>query len=79
MNWQAHITIDPQVLVGKPVIKGARLSVDFILGLLAEGWSEEQILENYPKVTQDALRAVYAYATQILGEESTYPTRRTGT
>ena len=79
MNWQAHITIDPQVLVRKPVIKGTRLSVDFILGLLAEGWSEEQILENYPKVTQDALRAVYAYAAQILGEESTYPTRRTGT
>ncbi len=79
MNWQAHIAIDPQVLVGKPIIKGTRLSVDFILGLLAEGWSEEQILENYPKVTQDALRAVYAYAAQILGEESTYPTRRTGT
>ncbi len=79
MNWQAHIAIDPQFLVGKPVIKGTRLSVDFILGLLAEGWSEEQIRENYPKVTQDALRAVYAYAAQILGEESTYPTRRTGT
>ncbi len=79
MNWQDHIMIDPQILVGKPVVKGTRLSVDFILGLLAEGWSEQQIRENYPTITQDAFRAVYAYAAQILGEESIYPTRRTGT
>ena len=79
MDWRNYIVTDPQVLVGKPVIKGTRLSVDFILGLLAEGWSEQQILENYPTVTSAALRAIYAYAAQILSDEVTYPIRRTGT
>ena len=79
MDWRNYIVTDPHVLVGKPVIKGTRLSVDFILGLLAEGWSEQQILENYPTVTSAALRAIYAYAAQILSDEVTYPIRRTGT
>ena len=79
MDWRNYIVTDPQVLVGKPVIRGTRLSVDFILGLLAEGWSEQQILENYPTVTSAALRAIYAYAAQILSDEVTYPIRRTGT
>ena len=48
MRWQDYITSDPEVLCGKPIIKGTRLSVEFILNLLAEGWSAEQILENYP-------------------------------
>ena len=40
MNWRDHIHTDPAVLAGKPIVKGTRLSVDFLLGLLAEGWSE---------------------------------------
>ena len=79
MTWREHIITDSQVLVGKPIVKGTRLSVDFILGLLGEGWSEDQVLENYPMLTRDALRAIYAYAAQILSEEATYPTRHTGT
>ncbi|MCK4303120.1 MAG: DUF433 domain-containing protein [Candidatus Eisenbacteria sp.] len=78
MDWREHIATDSQVLVGKPVVRGTRLSVDFILGLLAEGWSEQRILENYPSMTADAFRAVYAYAAQVLGDEATYPIRRTG-
>ena len=61
MNWQDYIVSDNGVLLGKPVIKGTRLSVDHLVGLLAQGWSEEKILENYPRLTKDSLQAVFAY------------------
>ncbi len=48
MNWQEYIHSDHEVLAGKPVVKGTRLAVDFILGLFAVGWTEFQVLENYP-------------------------------
>ena len=51
MNWQDHIIIDPDILVGKPVIKGTRLAVEFIIDLLAAEWTEAEILRNYPGVT----------------------------
>ena len=47
MEWRKRIVLDPNVLLGKPVVKGTRLAVEFIVGLLAEGWSEEEILRNY--------------------------------
>ncbi|HBI39221.1 MAG TPA: antitoxin [Spirochaetia bacterium] len=46
-NWKDFIVSDPQILIGKPIIKGTRLSVDFILELLSQGWTEEQLLTNY--------------------------------
>jgi len=57
-NWQDHITSDSTILLGKPIIKGTRISVEFILERLASGWNEEQILENYPRLTSDDIRAV---------------------
>jgi uncharacterized protein (DUF433 family) len=78
MNWRDHIVTDSEVLTGKPVIRGTRLAVDFILALLADGWTEQQILENYPSVSAEALRAVFAYAAETLGDEAIYPIRRTG-
>ena len=48
VNWRKYIHSDPNVLVGKPVVKGTRLSVEFLLSLLAKGWNEKQILKNYP-------------------------------
>ena len=72
MDWHLHVHADPQVLQGKPVIKGTRLSVDFILGLLATGWSEAQILENYPALTPAALQAVFAYTAECMREEALY-------
>jgi uncharacterized protein (DUF433 family) len=71
-NWKDFIHSDPEVLLGKPVVKGTRLSVEFILGLLAEGWLEQQILENYPNLTKDSLRAVLSFATECMREESLY-------
>ena len=75
MNWQDHIQADPEVLLGKPVLKGTRLSVDFILNLFAEGWDEKTILENYPQLSQRDLQAVFAFAAECMREESLYPLR----
>ena len=58
MNWQEYIHFAPNILVGKPVVKGTRLSVEFLLNLFAVGWTEKQVLENYPSLTLEAVRAV---------------------
>ncbi len=68
LDWQEYIHTDPKILVGKPVVKGTRLSVDFILRLLANGWSREQVLENYPRLTPEALQACFSFAAECLAE-----------
>jgi uncharacterized protein (DUF433 family) len=68
-----RITLDPDVLVGKPVLHGTRLSVEFIIGLMADGWNEGDILENYPGVTHDDLMACLAYARDALSSEKVFP------
>lgn len=75
MSWEGHIHSDPAILSGKPVVKGTRLAVDFLLGLLGAGWTPEQILESYPTLTAEALRAVFAFAAESLQEESVYALR----
>ncbi len=75
MTWTDHIHADPAILGGKPVIKGTRLAVDFVLGLLAEGWSRQQLQDNYPQLTDDALRAVFAYAAEVLHDQTLLPIR----
>jgi len=72
MTWQDRIIIDPQVLVGKPVIKGTRLAVEFIVDLLAQGWPESEILRNYPGLTTDDIRACLRYASDLLKTERVY-------
>jgi uncharacterized protein (DUF433 family) len=73
MGWQNHIAINSSVLVGKPVIKGTRLAVEFIVDLLAQGWDETEILENYPGLTRDDIKACLAYASAALQAEKVYP------
>jgi uncharacterized protein (DUF433 family) len=73
MPWLERITADPAVLVGKPVIKGTRLAVEFIVGLLAEGWSEAEVLRNFPGITREDILACLAYAQERLKEERVYP------
>lgn len=70
MDWRQHIHSDPEILSGKPVIRGTRLSVEFILRLLAAGWSEQQILENYPTLTFDSMKALFAYAAECIQDEA---------
>lgn len=74
-QWAEHISSDPGVLGGKPVVRGTRLAVDFILGLFAAGWTQDGVLENYPSLTPEALRAVFAYAADVLHEEVILPVR----
>lgn len=64
MNWQDYIDSDIQVLLGKPTIKGTRISVELILELLSNGWTENQILDSYPTISAESLRAVFAYLLQ---------------
>ena len=61
---------DPDILVGKPSIKGTRLSVELILGWLAQGWSHEMVLESYPQLERDDILAALAFATEKMREES---------
>jgi uncharacterized protein (DUF433 family) len=65
----SRITLDPKVLTVKPVILGTRLSVEFIIGLMADGWSEDDILANYPGITLDDIIACLAYARDALSSE----------
>ena len=62
MNWRDHIILDPKILSGKPVVKGTRLAVEFLVGLLAQGWSDAEVLRNYPGLTRENLLACVAYA-----------------
>jgi uncharacterized protein (DUF433 family) len=77
MAWQDRISIDPAVLAGKPVIRNTRLSVDFVVGLLGQDWSEADILRNYPGVTHDDIAACLRYASEVLQAEKVYPLPRT--
>ena len=72
-DWQERISVDPKVLVGKPVIRGTRLAVEFLLELLAEGWSNEQILDSYPQLTPEDIQAALYYAVEGLKRERVYP------
>jgi uncharacterized protein (DUF433 family) len=73
MSWEERIVIDPSILVGKPVVKGTRLAVEFIVDLLAQGWSQEEILRNYPGLTKEDISACLKYASLILKSEKVYP------
>lgn len=66
MDWRERIISDPDVLVGKPSVKGTRLSVEFILERLADGWTEKDILENHPRLTHEDLQAVFSYANECI-------------
>lgn len=66
MNWEDRITTDPKIMVGKPVIAGTRITVEFILGRFADGWTEKMLLDNYPRLTPEDLRAVFAYAADCM-------------
>ncbi len=72
MNWRMYIETNDNVLAGKPVIKGTRLSVEHIINLLASGWSETQILENYPRLSQESIRAVFLYIQDIIQDGLIY-------
>lgn len=78
MNWQEYIVSDKEVLLGKPTIKGTRISIEHIVGLLAQGWTEGEILENFPRLTKESLQAVFAYIQECIHDGLLFtPTRKT--
>jgi uncharacterized protein (DUF433 family) len=73
MSWQDRINVDPKILVGKPVVKGTRIAVELVLDLMAKGWTQEQVLDSYPNLTAEDIRACLAYASEVLHSERVYP------
>lgn len=73
MDWRDRIVTAPNILVGKPVINGTRISVELSLGWLANGWTFEQILESYPHIVRDDILAALAFAAERLREEDYIP------
>ena len=73
MSDTGRIVLDEAVLAGKPVVRGTRLSVEFVIGLMADGWNETDILENYPGLTPEDIKACLAYARDALRMERVFP------
>jgi uncharacterized protein (DUF433 family) len=73
MSWQERIVVDPAILVGKPVVRGTRLSVELIVDLLAQGWSEADVVASYPKLTVEDIHACLKYASAVMQSEKVYP------
>lgn len=76
MNSVSRIILDPSILAGKPVIRGTRIPVDLVLDLLASGWQESTILEEYPMLTHEDILACIRYAHEIIRSEKVYSTTR---
>ena len=73
MNWQEDIVSDQQILLGKPTIKGTRISVELLLELFSSGWTNEQISASYPSVNEDAIKAVFSYLKECIQQEFYFP------
>lgn len=76
MDWSERITIDADVLVGKPVVKGTRISVELVIDLLARGYTKEQIIQQYDHVSVEDIQACLAYASDVLRSEKVYSVAR---
>ncbi|MBK8660065.1 MAG: DUF433 domain-containing protein [Bacteroidetes bacterium] len=73
MSWESRIHTDEKILLGKPVIKGTRISVELILELFESGWTSEMILASYPNLVMDDLKAVFAYLRDCVQHELFFP------
>ena len=73
LDWQRYIHTDPNIAFGKPVIRGTRISAEFVLELYAGGLTDEEVLENYPHLTIEGIRAVFAFAAQCVSEKQVRP------
>jgi len=76
VTWNERIAVDPDVVAGKPVIKGTRIAVGFVIDLLARGWTTEQILREYDHLTLEDVRACLSYAGELVRSEPVYSRNR---
>jgi uncharacterized protein (DUF433 family) len=72
INWREYIISDNNFLLGKPTVKGTRLSVEHLINLYAQGWSESTILENYPSLNKEMLLAVFNYVGECMKDSLMY-------
>jgi len=72
VDWKDRIIVDPKVLVGKPVIRGTRIAVEFVVDLLGRGWTTEEILREYDHLTTEDIQSCLAYASEVLKSERVY-------
>ncbi len=77
MQWGAYIISDKDILLGKPTIKGTRISVELILELLSNGWTEDMILKSYPQLSPLHLYAVFSYLKECMQQELYFPLSKT--
>ncbi len=77
IDWRKHIHSDEKILAEKPVVKNTRISVELILELLSNGWTEEMLLESYPKLTAEDIKAVFAYLRDCVQQELYFPLAQT--
>lgn len=73
MDWRERIVCDPKILMGKPSVKGTRISVELILGWLSTGWSMDQLLGAYPNISRDDVLAAFAYARELVHDDGILP------
>jgi uncharacterized protein (DUF433 family) len=71
-NLHRHIALDPQIMAGKPVIRGTRIPVALIVRMLAQGQSEQDIRREYPRLSPDDIRAALAYAASVVANEEIF-------
>ena len=76
MKWQEYIYSNPEILRGKPVVKGTRLSVEFILSLYEKGWNEDTIKQNFPSLSHEALKGVFMYIRECMELETIFDTQK---
>lgn len=77
LDWRKYIHSDETILAGKPVIKDTRISVELILELLSNGWTEEMILESYPNLKSEHIKAVFGYLRDCVRQELYFPLLQT--
>jgi uncharacterized protein (DUF433 family) len=70
MDWQGRIVTTPDTLFGRPRVAGTRIGVDFVLELLASGWTHQHILDEYPQLKPEDLQAVFAFVRDCLKDEA---------
>jgi uncharacterized protein (DUF433 family) len=76
MNWRDHICSDPNILGGKPVIKGSRISVEIVLEFLSDGCSVADVIAAYPHITEIDIRAAVAFAHDMISDEGALAQKR---
>jgi len=73
MNWRDYIISDEEILLGKPTIKGTRISVELVLELLGSGWTDEMILKSYPNLTSEHIKAVFQFLKETIQKDFYFP------